>query len=112
MYLLVYDFFRSHHNYFRDTVSWECFVEDDCVRSCLIELQSFPLSNLYVDPVHCILVHFPLLLVQRKTWSGQIELLCVGFTAVKNTVCLSLLEFCPPASNPEFMECKLTALPI
>ena len=33
--------------------------------------------------------------------------------AVKNTVCLSLLEFCPPAINPEFvMECKLTAHPI
>ena len=32
----------------------------------------------------------------------------MGFTAVKNTVCLSLLQFCPPAINPEFvMECKL-----
>ena len=33
----------------------------------------------------------------------------MGFTAVKNTVCLSLLEFCPPAINPEFLiECTLT----
>ena len=32
----------------------------------------------------------------------------MGCTAVKNTVCLSLLEFCPPGINPEFvMECKL-----
>ena len=37
----------------------------------------------------------------------------MGFTAAKNTVCLSLLEFCPPAINPEFVtECKLTAHPI
>ena len=35
------------------------------------------------------------------------------FTAVKNTVCLFLLEFCLPAINPELvMECKLTAHPI
>ena len=37
----------------------------------------------------------------------------MGCTAVQNTVCLSLLEFCPPAINPEFvMECTLTAHPI
>ena len=39
--------------------------------------------------------------------------LTMGFTAVKNTVCLSLLEFCPPGINPEFvMECELIAHPI
>ena len=33
----------------------------------------------------------------------------MGFTAVKNTICLSLLEFWPPAINPELvMECTLT----
>ena len=26
-------------NNFRDTISWECVVKDDCVRSCLIELK-------------------------------------------------------------------------
>ena len=48
---LVYDFSRFHH--FRDTISWECIVKDDCVRSCLIELHSFLLSKFYVDPIHC-----------------------------------------------------------
>ena len=58
-------------------------------------------------------VYRPLLLVRCKTWFGQIKLLRMGFTAVKNTVCLSLLEFCPPAIHREFvMECKLTAHPI
>ena len=41
IHFLVYDLFRFHHNCFRDTISWECIVEDDCFRSCLIELQSF-----------------------------------------------------------------------
>ena len=71
----VYDFFRFHHNYFRDTISWECIVKYDCVRSCLIELQSFPLSKLYIDPIHRVLVPSPLLLVQCKTWFGQTKLL-------------------------------------
>ena len=49
-------------------------MKNDSVRSCLIELQSFPLSKLYIDPVHRVLVHFPLLLVRCKTWFGQIKL--------------------------------------
>ena len=56
IYLLVNDFSRFHHNNFRDTTSWECIVKDDCITSCLIELQSFPLSKLYIDPIHRILV--------------------------------------------------------
>ena len=71
-HFLVHDFFRFHH--FRDTISWECIVEDDCVRSCLIEIQSFSFSKLYIDLIHRILVHFPLLLVRCTTWFGQIKL--------------------------------------
>ena len=37
---MLHDFFRFHHNCFRDTVNWECIAEDECVRSCLIELPS------------------------------------------------------------------------
>ena len=73
--LLVNNFFRCHHNRFRNTISWECIVEDDCVRSCWIELQSFPLSKLDIDQVHRVLMHFPLFLARCKTWFGQIELL-------------------------------------
>ena len=75
IYFLVYDFSRFHHNNFRDTISWECVIKDDCVRSCLIELQSFPLSKLYIDPIHRVLVSFPrFLLVPCKTWFGQVKL--------------------------------------
>ena len=75
IYFLVYDFSRFHHNHFRDTTSWECIVKDDCITSCLIELQSFTLSKLYSDPMHRVLVSFPLLLlVPCKTWFGQVKL--------------------------------------
>ena len=74
MHLLVNDFCRFHQEYFRHTTSWECIVEDDCVRSCLTEL-SFPLSKLKIDPIHRILVPFPLVLVRCKTWFGQVKLL-------------------------------------
>ena len=77
-HFLVCDFFRFHRNCFRDTISWECVVKDDCVRSCLTKLQSFSLSKLYIDPIHRILVPFPLLLVHCKTWFSQIKLLRIS----------------------------------
>ena len=76
IYFLVHDFSRFNHNYFRDTTSWECVVKDDCITSCLIELQSFSLSKLLIDPIHRTLVSFPLLLLVRcKTWFGQVKLI-------------------------------------
>ena len=56
MYLLVFDFSSFHPNNFRNTISWKCFVKNDCVRSCLIELQSFLQSKIDVDPTHCVLM--------------------------------------------------------
>ena len=99
-FFLVFDFSRFHHNNFRDTISWECFVKNESVRSCLIELQSFTLSKLYIDPIHRVLVSFPrVLFVPCKTWCGTSSLygslcsLSMGVTSVKNTVCLSLPKF-------------------
>ena len=65
---------------FRVKVFCPHIVEDDCVRSRLIKLQSFSLSKLKIDLVHRILVHFPLLLVRCKTWYGQIKLYWVMMT--------------------------------
>ena len=49
----------------------------------------------------------------KSSSCGSLWSLSMGFTAVKNTVCLSLPKFCPPSINPEFMmECKLTAHPM
>ena len=48
-----------HPNNFQDTISWECFVKNDGVRSRLIELQSFLQSKIDVDPIYCVLMSFP-----------------------------------------------------
>ena len=66
MHFLVNDFFRFHHNCFRDTMNWECIVEDNCVRSCLIELKSFLLTKFDVEPIQRILVHFPLFACKKQ----------------------------------------------
>ena len=56
--------------------------------------------------------------MQDVVWSNQAlsgldDSYAWDLRPVKNTVCLSLLEFCPPGVNPEFvMECKLIAHPI
>ena len=93
IHVLGYNFSRLHHNNFRDPISWECVVKDDFVRSCLIELQSFPLSKLDIDPVHHVwgLFHVFCLYHARRgsvksSLYGSLCSLSMGFTAVKNTV--------------------------
>ena len=49
-------FSSFHPNNFRNTISWECFVKNDSVRSCLIELQSFLQSKIDVDPMYRVLM--------------------------------------------------------
>ena len=57
-------------------LSRECVVKDDCVRSCLIELQSFLLSKFYVDTIHSVLMFLPLfLIVPSKTWCFQVNVI-------------------------------------
>ena len=66
--LSFFDFSRSHHDSLRDTISWERVVKDDCVRSCLIKLQSFLLSKFDVNPIHSVLMFLPYsLLLPCKT---------------------------------------------
>ena len=71
---LVYNFSNFHHDSLQDTISWECVVKDDCVRSCLIELKSFLLSKFYVDPIHRVLMFLPrFLLVPCNTRCFQVN---------------------------------------
>ena len=74
IHFLVFDVFRFHLSRLRDTISWECIVEDDCVRSCLIDLQSFSLSKFDVDPIHRVLMFLPIfLMVSCKTRCFQVN---------------------------------------
>ena len=44
------DFSNFLSNNFRNTTSWKCFLKNDCIRSSLIECQSFLKSKIHVDP--------------------------------------------------------------
>ena len=55
----VYEFSSFHPNNFLNTISWECFIKNDGIRSCLIELQSFLLNKIDVDPIHSVLRFHP-----------------------------------------------------
>ena len=95
-----------HHDSLRDTISWKRVAKDNSVRSCLIELKSFPWSKFDVNPIHRILVFFPLLLLVRcKTWLGQVKLRRIFVILVHSgkEYCLSLLDFGLPGINPEFV---------
>ena len=118
IYFLVYDLSSFHPDNFRDTINWECFVKNDGVRSCLIELQSFFQSKIDVDPIFRVLMFLPCFIhfsARRGALKSIVsEYLCslsFGSTGRKNTVCLSL-KFCPPGINPGLMmECNLIAHP-
>ena len=74
MYFLVCDFSSFHLNNFRNTISWECFVKNDSVRPCLIELQSFLQSKVDVDPKYRVLMSLPCFLqVPCMTWCIQVD---------------------------------------
>ena len=89
-------------------------------RSCLIEFNPFRRASCISTQctVSWCLFHVFCLYHARRglvksSLYGALCSLTMGFTAVKNTVCLSLLKLCPPGINPEFvMECKLIAHPL
>ena len=79
---LAYDCSSFHPNNFRDIISWEwCFVKNDSVRSCLIELQSFIQSKVDVDPIHHVLMFLPcfmhVLCMTRYTQIDHIKILVI-----------------------------------
>ena len=49
-------------------------VKDDCVGSCLVQLQSLLLSNLQITPIYCVLVIFPSILVRCSPGVIQVVL--------------------------------------
>ena len=105
IFLLVYNFSSFHPNNFRDTISWECFVKNDSVRSCLIELQSVLQSKVDVDPIYRVLMFLPCFVhvlcktrcFPKSIVSGSLCSLSIGSTGSKNTVS-RLLKFFLPVS--------------
>ena len=90
-------------------------MKDDCVRSCLIELKSFLLSKLFIDPIHRVLVSFPCFLFVPSIQVNLVRMLVFFVQRIhsRKEYRLSFAKFCPPGINPEFMmECKLIAHPM
>ena len=88
-----------HPNNFRNTISRECFVNNDSFRSSLIELQSFLQSNIDVYPKTVLWCFFHALCMccawrveYKSIVPGSLWFLSMGSTGRKNTVCL-LLKF-------------------
>ena len=116
--LLVFDFSGFHPNNFRDTISWECFVKIDSVRSSLIGIQSFLPSKVDVDPIHRIFgvsSMFCACIVQDAVLpnrSCQDPYVLFPWDPLAERILSVLLNICPSGINPELMmECKLIAHP-
>ena len=119
-YTFVKNFSSFHPNNFRNTISWKCFVKNDSVRSCLIELQSFLQSKVDVDPTHRVLMFLPsfmhVLCMTRCIQVDRIRILmvfCPRDPQAERILSVGLLlKFWPPGINPELMmEMKLIAHP-
>ena len=98
--------FQSFGSY--NAICWNCPLKKNCVRSCLIELQSFfDDSKINIDPTYRVLMPFPSVLqVSCMTryrvvdiFYGSLWSSFLGSTSTENTDCL-LLKFWPPGINP------------
>ena len=77
VYSFVYDFSSFHPNNFRNTVSWKCFLKDDCIRSSLIECQSLSNRKININPKYRVLMFLPctmqLLCLDVVQWSQSLQ---------------------------------------
>ena len=57
-FIQFFSTFQSFSSY--NAICWKCPLQNDCVRSCLIELQSlFDDSKININPEYCVLMPFP-----------------------------------------------------
>ena len=96
VYFFVSDFSSFQSNNFWNTISWKNSLKDDCIRSSLIECQSFPDRKIDVDPIYRVLMSLPCIVqVLCTTWYIQVNLFKIVVTFVPRTNrqeenCLSL----------------------
>ena len=95
-------------------------MKNDCVRSSLIELQSFLQSKIDIDPIHRVLMSLPCFMhVLCRTWFIQVDCIEIprifvnGIHKQKDyclSVCCSNADF--SCINPELsIECNLITHP-
>ena len=75
MYAFSYKTSQSSISQLLDTISWKCSLKDDCIRSSLIECQSFPNRKIAVDPLYRVLMFLPSAMqLLCTTWYTQVNL--------------------------------------
>ena len=78
VHFYVTDFPSFQSNNFWNTISWKCFLKDDCIRSSLTECQSFLNRKIDLDPG--VLMSFSMLYSRYCAWRGTFKSISSGST--------------------------------
>ena len=103
---LAFDFSIFHHNNFRDSIYWECVVKDDCITFVIWNFNCLRWKNCVSTQYTAswCLCHFSSFawcktwFLSNQTCTDRDDPYSWDSKVVKNTVCLSLLEFVLPKS--------------
>ena len=69
------DFSSLQFHNFWNTISWKCSLKDDCIRSSLIECQSFSNRKIHINPKYRVLMFLPSTMqVLCTTWFVEVNL--------------------------------------
>ena len=64
-------------------MDWECSLKNNCIRSCLIECQSFFDRKINIDPRYRVLMSLPCTVhVSRETWYREVNIFRVFVTFI------------------------------
>ena len=71
----MYAFSSLQSDKFWNTISWKCSLKDNCIRSSLIECQSFLNCEININPIYSVLMFLPCAMqVLCMTWYIQVNL--------------------------------------
>ena len=75
VWFLIQDFSSLQSHNFWNTISWKCSLKDNCIRSSLIEFQSFPNRKIDINPKYRVLMFLPSTMqVLCTTWYREINM--------------------------------------
>ena len=75
VWFLILDFSSLQSDNFWNTISWKCSLKDDCIRSSLIECQSFLNRKFNINPKYRVLMFLPCTMqVLCTTWYIEVNL--------------------------------------
>ena len=79
----IQDFSSFQSFNFWNAISWKCPLKNNCIRSCLIECQSFSDRKINIDPEYRVLVPLPCTVhVPCSTWYREVNIFRIFVTFV------------------------------